>query len=220
MAERCGHCGREGTVARKEDVVLSRKIETAYSGNETREIDVARIASIGVCSGCDQLTLETYIWVDEFMESPDDTTVTVVYPKEREIADLPDRVRERYSAMLELQHAPDAFAVRAGRLLEAVCLERGIPRSEKRPDLSHRIDGLIKAAKVPKALTDQAHLVRRYRNLGGHDNGWDVEEEDVPLIRRFVETLLDFLYWGPANLARVNAEFERREVEAEAARAD
>lgn len=69
---------------------------------------------------------------------------------------------------------------------------------------------------MPKALTDQAHLVRKYRNLGGHAGAWEVKEQDVPLIRGFVEALLDFLYWGPANLEQVNAEFKRREAEANA----
>jgi hypothetical protein len=201
-------------VETKGEVVLSHDIGVARSGREEREIDVARVAVIGACTGCDRLTLERYTWVDEFMETADDTTISVVYPKDRDLADLPKRVRERYSAMLELQHAPDAFAVRAGRLLEAVCSDKGIPRSKTRPDLSHRIDGLIKEAKVPKALTDQAHLVRQYRNLGGHDEDWEVQDEDVPLVRGFVEALLDFLYWGPENLARANAEFKRREEEA------
>jgi hypothetical protein len=196
-------------------VVLSTSTDTVpIGGSYMQELTTQRIAQIGRCGGCDGLTLETYIWVDEMME-PDDVTLHQLYPQERSFTDLPQRVRARYEAMLELQHAPDAFAVRAGRLLETVCADQGVhPKTDKSAELSQRLDRLVEQAEVPKALTDQGHLVRKYRNVGGHDIAWEVEDQDVPLIRRFVESLLDFLYWGPANLARVNAEFKRREAEA------
>jgi Domain of unknown function (DUF4145) len=217
MAERCGHCGRENSCEHVGRVVLSTKSDTVQVGGYLQEITTQQIAQISRCTGCDNLTLETYTWVDEMMD-PEDVTLHQLYPQERSFADLPERVRARYEAMLELQHAPDAFAVRAGRLLEAVCADQGVhPKTDKNAELSQRLDQLVKQVGVPKALTDQAHLVRKYRNVGGHDNAWEVEDQDVPLIRRFVESLLDLLYWGPANLARVTAEFKRRETEAAAA---
>jgi uncharacterized protein DUF4145 len=217
MAERCGHCGRENSREHVGQVVLSTDTDTVpFGGKYMREITTERLARISRCAGCDNLTLETYIWVDEMMD-PEDVTFHQLYPQERDFGDLPERVRDRYEKMLELQHAPDAFAVRAGRLLEAVCADQGVhPKTDKNAELSQRLDQLVKQAEVPKALTDQGHLVRKYRNVGGHDNAWEVEGQDVPLIRRFVESLLDFLYWGPANLERVTAEFKRREAEAAA----
>jgi hypothetical protein len=217
MAERCGHCGRENSREQVGHVVLSTDTDAVpIGGRYMQEFTTERIARISRCAGCDGLTLETYTWVDEMME-PDDVMLHQLYPQERSFNDLPERVRDRYEKMLELQHAPDAFAVRAGRLLEAVCADQGVhPKTDKNAELSQRLDQLVKQAEVPKALTDQAHLVRKYRNLGGHDAAWEVEDQDVPLIRRFVESLLDFLYWGPANLARVTAEFKRREAEAKA----
>ncbi len=195
--------------------MLSTATDTVpFNDQYMQELTTENVAQIGRCSGCDGLTLETYIWVAEIME-PDDVTLHQLYPQERSFTDLPQRVRDRYERMLELQHAPDAFAVRAGRLLETVCADQGVhPKTDENAELSQRLDQLVKQAGVPKALTDQAHLVRKYRNVAGHDSGWEVEDQDVPLIRRFVESLLDFLYWGPANLARVTAEFKRREAEA------
>jgi Domain of unknown function (DUF4145) len=115
----------------------------------------------------------------------------------------PERVRDRYEKMLELQHAPDAFAVRAGRSLEAVCADQGVhPKTDKNAELSQRLDQLVKRAEVPKALTDQGHLVRKYRNVGGHNGTWEVQDQDVPLIRASLSPSgLPLL--GPANLARV-----------------
>ena len=105
-----------------------------------------------------------------------------------------------------LQHEPDAFAVRAGRLLEAVCREQGVTHGK----LYDRLTKLADSGDLPLALADQAHLVREYRNLGGHDSDLGVEEADVALIRGFVEALLDFFYWGPAKLARGRAELQAR----------
>lgn len=197
-------------------VVLSTSTDHAPIAEYMQEMTTQHIAQISRCAGCDGLTLETYFWVDEMME-PGDVTLHQLYPQERSFTDLPARVRERYEKMLELQHAPDAFAVRAGRLLETVCADQGLhPKTDKDAELSQRLDQLVKQAGVPKALTDQGHLVRKYRNVGSHDKGWEVEDQDVPLIRRFVESLLDFLYWGPANLTRVTDEFKKREAEAAA----
>jgi hypothetical protein len=195
-------------------VVLSTTTDTVpFNDQYMQELTTENVAQIGRCSGCDGLTLETYIWVAEMME-PDDVTLRQLYPQDRPFADLPERVRVRYEGMLELQHAPDAFAVRAGRLLEAVCTDQGVPKSKEHPALDHRLKALVTRAGVPSALTDQALLVKDYRNLGGHDDAWEVEDEEVPLIRKFVESLLDFLYWGPADLARVSAAFVKRETEA------
>jgi hypothetical protein len=213
MAERCGHCGRENSCEHAGHVVLSSENDTIQVGGYLQEITTQQIAQISRCTGCDNLTLETYAWVDEMMD-PEDVTLHQLYPQERSFVDLPERVRSRYEAMLELQHAPDAFAVRAGRLLEAVCADQGVPKSKEHPALDHRLKALVTRGGVPSALTDQALLVKDYRNLGGHDDAWEVEEEDVPLIRKFVESLLDFLYWGPADLARVSAAFVKRETEA------
>jgi len=214
MAEHCGHCGRENSVEYVGRVVLSTTTDTVpFNDLYMQALTTEKVAQIGRCTGCKGLTLETYIWVAEMME-PDDVTLHQLYPQDRPFADLPERVRVRYEGMLELQHAPDAFAVRAGRLLEAVCTDQGVPKSKKHPALDHRLKALVTRAGVPSALTDQALLVKDYRNLGGHDDAWEVEDKDVPLIRKFVESLLDFLYWGPADLARVSAAFVKRETEA------
>ena len=214
MAERCGHCGREGTRETKETVSLSEETHVQRVGNYVTEVGVTEFAQLDRCSACGKLSLSTYWWAEEFMD-PDDVKVHELYPEQRDLSDLPERVKDRYSAMLELQHAPDAFAVRAGKLLETVCTDQGVKRNNQHPDLADRLDVLVERGDVPRSLADQAHLVRRYRNLGGHDAAMEVGEQDVPLIRKFVEGLLDFLYWGPANLTRVTAEFQTRKEEAE-----
>ena len=170
------------------------------------EISVQRIAQIDRCSSCGEITLSRYLWIDEYFD-PDDVQVETLYPQPHQIGDLPISVRTRYEAMLELQHAPDAFAVRAGRVLEEICADRGI---SDELSLREQLNALVEQADVPAPLVSQAHN----RNYGGHIKEFEVEEGDVPLIRGFIDALLDFLYRGPAELARVSAALEARKAAA------
>lgn len=211
MPAQCGHCGREGTLESKGSVVLTSEnqiVENPPGFQE--EISVQRIAQVDRCSSCGEVTLSRYLWIDQYFE-PDDVTAETLYPQPHRIDDLPVGVRTRYEAMLELQHAPDAFAVRAGRVLEAICADR---RISDELSLREQLDALVEQAEVPAALVSQAHVVYTYRNYGGHVKEFEVEEGDVPLIRGFIDALLDFLYRGPAELARVSAALEGRKAAA------
>jgi hypothetical protein len=209
MSDACRNCGRKGTLEHVTDVVLSRKpTEVRYGDDHAEETTDATILNVTRCTGCEAPSLATYHYIDGWSDPTDFMGLALLYPPHRETDDLPDRVRWRYEKMLELLHAPDAFAVRAGRLLEAICADQGLPEG----DLGPRLDQLAgkKRNTIPKALGEQAHLVRRFRNLGGHDDDVEVEAGDLPLIRNFVEALLEFLYWGPAKLERGRQDLDRR----------
>lgn len=102
--------------------------------------------------------------------------------------------------------------MRAGRLLEAVCTDQAVAGR----NLNERLQRLVSDRAAPAGLIDQTHLVRHYRNIGSHDDDIEVEAEDVPLLRGFVEALLEFFYWGPAKLARGREALESRRSTARA----
>jgi len=206
MAERCDNCGREALTHVADLPVSEHPTEIVHGGGGIEETTNQEILLVQRCSVCAAPTLSTYHWIDGW--SDDYMGFERLHPPRRTLEDLPSRVRARYQSMLELLHAPDAFAVRSGRLLEAVCTDQGVPSG----DLGPRLDQLAGKNRqtIPKALADQAHLVREFRNLGGHDDDVDVEARDVPLIRVFVEALLEFLYWGPARLDRGREALETR----------
>lgn len=223
MAERCAHCGREGTLDHVQDVTIaSRPTEVlVHSGADKRyieEVEDQRVLNIRNCKVCAEPTLATYRWIDGWSDPGDDPIDwQLIYPPHRDLDALPARVRGRYAAMLELVHAPDVFAVRAGKLLEAICADKGILRKQgtrKNVPLHERLDQLVSGGAVPEALAKQAHLVKDYRNLGGHDDDVEVEERDVPLLREFAESLLDYLYWGPKKLEQGRVDLESRLAEA------
>lgn len=202
MAERCDNCGREGTLATIETVQLSeRPTQVTYDGGQVEEAANQKLLLVQHCAVCDEPVISTYRYIDGWSDPSDFMSFTRISPPEHTLDDLPPRVRDRYGAMLELLYAPDAFAVRAGRLLEAVCMDQGIPDGT----LGTRLDQLAgrkHGGILPAALAEQAHLVREFRNLGGHDEDVEVDANDVPVIRDFVEGLLEFLYRGPAKLER------------------
>jgi hypothetical protein len=209
MAERCGSCGREGTLEYVEEVpIVDRPIRIHTGEHVWEEATERTILNIQRCSVCEAPTINKYYWCDEFDDPAEPRGFERLHPPLHQLEDLPERVRTRYESMLELLHAPDAFAVRAGRLLEAVCTDQGVARGALGP----RLDQLAgkKRQVIPKALAEQAHLVREFRNLGGHDDAVEVDEGDVRLITGFVEALLEFLYWGPAKLARGQKALQNR----------
>jgi hypothetical protein len=205
---RCGHCGREGTLERVDQLVIHRE-DTVVVMNERDEqpAEWQTILYVQRCANCNEPTITRYGWLEPFFDSEDDVRgETTIYPPQHDVGDRPDRVAKRYTEMIELKAHPDAFAVRGGRLLEAICADQGVDKSQG--DLHKRLGILASRGDVPSALADQAHLVRQYRNLGGHDD--DLEVKDADLIRAFSEALLEFLYWGPAKLARGTAELRSR----------
>lgn len=208
MAERCGHCGREGTLTTVTNVAVSERPTEIQHGAAIEETTDQTVLLVQRCEVCSNPTLSTFHWIEGWSDPEDYAALERLHPPRQNLEDLPSRVRDRYISMLELLHAPDAFAVRAGRVLEAACTDQGLTSGELGP----RLDQLAgrRRQTIPKPLAAQAHLVREFRNIGGHDDVVDVEARDVPLIRGFVEALLEFLYWGPATLTRGREALERR----------
>lgn len=209
MAERCGNCGREGTLEHVDTVQVGERPTTITFGDHVEEVANRRLLSVQRCSVCEEPVLSTFWYVDHWSDPSDYMGFKRLFPPEHVLDDLPDRIRHRYGAMLEMLYAPDAFAVRAGRLLEAICADQGVTRGNLGTRLK-QLSGEKHGSILPHALAEQADLVRDFRNLGGHDDDVEVEEDDVPLIRDFIESVLEFLYWGPAKLERGRAALRRR----------
>jgi Domain of unknown function (DUF4145) len=206
---KCGHCGKDGTLEGVQQVVLNSESDEVQMGmdpDSTMSVEFQTVVDVRRCRECSLPTFTQYDWVDPLDDHENDArNVRLLFPPDRHLEDLPARVRSRYAAMLGLLDEPDVFATRAGKLLEAICGDQGFPETNaqgKRQDLYDRLEGLTSSGNVPAAVKDQAQLVRRYRNVGSHDNDLELGREDVPLIRDFVETFLEFLYWGPAKLQR------------------
>jgi hypothetical protein len=135
MWDRCGHCGREGSLERAGDVQLSGQMLDFSTPDGLEEIERQVRAVVLRCTRCDGVTLLQYTYWDGQSDPTDFTGLHRVYPEARDVDDLPKRVRDRYAKMLELMYEPDAFAMRAGKVLEAICNDHGYAKGDLGPRL-------------------------------------------------------------------------------------
>jgi hypothetical protein len=96
---------------------------------------------------------------------------------------------------------PNAFAVMAGRTLEFMCLQE----NAKGKVLADKLESLANSGRIPQTLANMAKQIRLLRNLAAYagENDYEVQEEDVPIIHEFVDTILEYLYIAPSKIAHL-----------------
>lgn len=162
------------------------------------------LVSVFVCQICEQPTVWSYVWGRDTYEQFGDQRI---YPPARDDAMLPPRVRVRLDEALRVKRInPDLYAVAIGRVLETVCNEEGASGG----DLAAKLRDLTRRRGIPGPLSDIADQLRQLRNLGAHDAEVAVAQEDVHSIEELAESLLEYLYRGPAKLTEVRQALEQR----------
>jgi hypothetical protein len=212
---RCGHCGKEtrfevraegtrGGIISVDDLMK----HSEYDGETVTTWLVLE------CNLCHEPTLleeavmyeiDTYVEIPGVIKQriiPSKASESILYPRKTPLAGLPEEIAMRYLKALKVQDVePSVFAVMIGRTLEAVCNHEQVPGR----NLKEQIDNLVQNDRIPKPLSEMAHQLRQIRNLGAHDAEDEVTKEDVPIIRDFIDALLESLYIVPAKIAKVKA---------------
>ncbi len=207
---RCGHCGKE--------TLFEVRAEGTLGGitSDDFEYDGVTVTTWRVleCTLCHEPTLleEEVMYVKDFYEEvpgelrlriePIKASESILFPRKTPLDGLPKEIQMRYLKALKVQDVePSAFAVMIGRTLEAVCNHEQVPGS----NLNEKINNLIQYDRIPTPLSEMAHQLRQIRNLGAHDAEDEVTKEDVPIIRDFIDALLEFLYIVPTKIAAIKA---------------
>lgn len=122
----------------------------------------------------------------------------ILYPQKETGKDdwidwLPSGVERAYRSALKVQTVDaEAFAIMVGRTLEEIC------DSEKATGnrLVDKIKSLANSGRIPQVLADMFTQLRLLRNLAAHadTSGYTVTERDVPIIREFLDAILEYLY--------------------------
>jgi hypothetical protein len=199
----CGHCGFDGPIEFKGDVQVESNTQRVDGYGE---VEWFRKWFLYRCPVCKEPTLKGW-WESEFTDFEFDEPIQI-YPTPRDNSALPESVRKRYDAALKVRKTDAGFyAVGIGRMLEAVCRDRG----KTKGDLNDRLDELVVDGVLPAPIGVLAHQIRSLRNFGAHDNDWDVEERDVPAIEDFAEVILEYLYRAPAQLDALRTSIEERQ---------
>jgi hypothetical protein len=207
MFEGCDHCGFQGTLVQVGD-------STARSETEVHEgygeVTIEDHWLLSRCPNCDRPTLDRYTWVDPVFDSEEDVRLERIFPTLLTRDALPTRVQNQFDSAHRVKAIdPSFYAVGIRRMLEAVCAEQGA----KGRTLELQIQALVDAGKLPDVFAGMATQLRTLGNWGAHDADTEVQEDDVPLIEEFAETILDYLYWAPAKLASVETALKKRKDE-------
>lgn len=111
MPRRCGHCGRDGTIEPVGSIAYETEKSELVSPTRIDEFISTWNLQVDRCSICRGLVLSTFGFREEWQD-PSENVYHPFYPEAKDVAVLPERVRQRYEEMLELLFAPDAFAMR------------------------------------------------------------------------------------------------------------
>jgi hypothetical protein len=139
--------------------------------------------------------------------------VELLYPQPIVIpAGLPDRVAKEYAdALKERRRNPNGYAALLGRVLDAVCSDRGIPsqKADGRPIfLGKRLDQLITQEGLAKV-----HGATGLRNVAAHADLGGLVPEDIPYLEALIRYVLEHLYVIPAvNQKTVATELARKQA--------
>ncbi len=186
----CPHCG----------VYASMKIDKSLK-RERWNFDL-----ICTCPRCKQ----TIFAKAEFSEELDESSLTEIYPRRRNISLAPE-IPMKYNkdfreAMLIEEDSPKASAALCRRILQSV-LQDEFGISSK--NLAQEIEDFINLPGIPSYLVDAVDAVRNVGNFAAHPTKnlnigeiVDVEPEEAEWLIEVIDSLCDFVFVQPMKLER------------------
>jgi hypothetical protein len=189
----CGHCGNKVRL-----IMLSHQMVKALEAHPIWEFDVEVHSTYTLCKCpvCEKITVrrdDDYSWAGD-----EKIRTNYLYPFQPELPKkLPSAVRRAYhEARAVKPQSANAYAVLLGRLLEAVCDDRGA----KGEDLYKRLKDLAERGEIPAQLGQLAQRLRELRNVGAHAKQGELTAAHVPILDNMTRALLDYLYAVPSYL--------------------
>lgn len=161
-----------------------------------------------ICSVCRKASFDRV-----FTHDGEPEEVELLYPEPIVIpAGLPDKVAREYGdALKERRRNPNGYAALLGRVLDAVCSDRGIPSQKPNGGpifLGKRLDQLITQEGLAKV-----HGATGLRNVAAHADLGGLVPEDIPYLEALIRYVLDHLYVIPAvNQKAVATELARKQA--------
>jgi hypothetical protein len=191
----CGYCGNIAPfkVAAENSEITSEECEEDDElwGRTTRIFERGWVYRMLICSICKKATFDRVFHLDGLPE--DDETL---YPEPISVpVGLPNRVANEFkSALLERRRNPNGYAALLGRVLDAVCADRGIPNNQagKLVTLGSRVKILVAKDKL-SAVQGAVGL----RNIAAHADLGSLVPDDVQYLETLVRYILDHLYVIP-----------------------
>jgi hypothetical protein len=205
----CGYCGNtvKFTIA-VQDLsqvkTFENEVETPI-GMMDFSLESGWVYRLLLCPACNKITFERVFTEDGIPEYNE-----FIYPEPVFLPEgLPDRVAGEYNAALkERRRNPNGYAALLGRVMDAICTDRGIPsRANGRPIfLGVRLTSLA-AQENLSSVAGATGL----RTVAAHADVGNLLPEDVPYLEALIRYVLDHLYVIPeVNQKAIAAEQARR----------
>lgn len=201
----CGHCLNNAPM---EIVAEFSRVTDTIEIHPNDYENVYRIYQLLQCPACFDLLFQAYQWCDAYMETPEDTTIEILYPS-KELADiplgLPDKINKALTAAQKVKSIDaNAFGVLMRRVLEMVCIDR----KAKGKNLADQLQDLAEKNEIPNKLVMVAKNIKNLGNIGAHPALGDLTKDEIPMLNALSNAILEFVYTAPylANQAeeRVN----------------
>lgn len=199
-ARLCGHCGTKAVMQILGKVTDYSEAQQDYPYEDGEGYNVLK------CTNCKQPEIEKYKYDEvniDNQKSPYYDEI-VLYPSKPVVPlGLPAKVKKEYLEALAHRHkSPNAYGALMGRVLEAVCKDKGALGNT----IGSQIDWLQKHKidLLPAQMLTAAFRQNDFRVLAAHANAGTLTKKQVPILEHLTRAILDYVYSIPfqINLAR------------------
>ena len=194
----CPSCGKSTMMLKLGSVSDVTSQETDEDGQGFEYGDIYEVLK---CPKCDEVAIQKGKWHDGM--DVEDWKATLIYPEpKKERSGLPPKVQQEYAAArLVASTSANAFGVLIGRVLDAVCADRGAVGET----LNERLKDLAAKQEIPLKLAEMAHGVRVLRNVGAHADLGSLTDAEVPVLDSLCTVILEYVYEAPKMVALVES---------------
>ena len=154
------------------------------------------------CASCSKIFVTSFYYDERFLDEPLD--IETLYPKKRVgiPRGLPEHIEDEYIAAQRIRDAsPNAYGVLLGRILELVCLDKGI----KDGKLESSLKKLAAAEKIPDQVLQVAKKLNVFRHAGAHATVGELSRAEVPILDDLCNAVLEYVYTAPWLISRAES---------------
>lgn len=193
----CPHCGND-TI--HEILYSITTTDKAYSTNNPEDFIFFDISYyLTMCKTCLNISLFYDTEDDENQGELNDAYIC--YPKQKNLGnEIPESIMQNYREAIKIKNiSSTAFAVMIRRGLEFLCKEN----SAKGQTLKKQLEDLGAKGIIPSTLAEMGNTLRFLGNIGAHATKYKIDRSEVQAMDDFFIAMLEYVYVGPAKLARL-----------------
>jgi Domain of unknown function (DUF4145) len=195
----CAHCGNKSI----QTVLCRQPYKEKYYSEDGDSSEADALYILAKCETCAEVTLyskDIELGLDEEM-----VFGSRLYPPLLEgMTGVPKGVRTILEEAERVKKiSPIAYAVLTRRLLEEICLERGL----KGKTLAKNLSELANRGDIPPVIAEATSLLRLIGNAGAHASDKEITIPQVWAMEHFVTVVLEYLYVAPQRIKEFKSSF-------------